>query len=159
MKVNGLMPGMLTCAMSSQAAASRAAPEQVNIGYQKANIVALLKYRGMLDAALKKEEIAVRWVKFPTGPQMLEGLNVGSIDLAATSDAPTAFTQSAKADLVYLGYSPADPKTEATVVPSSSAIHNVKDLKGKCVALNKGADVNYLLIAAFQKGAVDTAVI
>lgn len=30
------------------------APETVNIGYQKANIFALLKYRGTLDESLKK---------------------------------------------------------------------------------------------------------
>ncbi len=49
------------------------APETVNIGYQKANIFALLKYRGTLDESLKKQGIAVRWVEFPAGPQMLEG--------------------------------------------------------------------------------------
>lgn len=151
MKINGFMLGMLTCALSSLSAASFAAPEQINIGYQKANIFALLKYRGMLEETLKKEGIAVRWVEFPAGPQMLEGLNVGSIDLAATGDAPPAFAQAAKADLVYLGHSPANPKTEAIVVPAASAIHSVKDLKGKRVALNKGSDVNYLLIAALEE--------
>ena len=49
-----------------------------------------------------KADIAVRWIEFPAGPQMLEGLNVGSIDLAATGDAPPAFAQAAQADLVYL---------------------------------------------------------
>lgn len=151
MKINGFMLGMLTCALSSLSAASFAAPEQINIGYQKANIFALLKYRGTLEETLKKEGIAVRWVEFPAGPQMLEGLNVGSIDLAATGDAPPAFAQAAKADLVYLGHSPANPKTEAIVVPAASAIHSVKDLKGKRVALNKGSDVNYLLIAALEE--------
>nr|WP_033790846.1 sulfonate ABC transporter substrate-binding protein [Pantoea septica] len=151
MKRNGLTLAIVACVLSSLAAASHAASEQVNIGYQKANIFALLKYRGTLDAAFKKEGIAVRWVEFPAGPQMLEGLNVGSIDLAATGDAPPAFAQAAKADLVYLGHSPANPKTEAIVVPSSSAIQSVKDLKGKRVALNKGSDVNYLLIAALEE--------
>nr|VXZ81064.1 Putative aliphatic sulfonates-binding protein precursor [Klebsiella pneumoniae] len=37
---------------------------------------------------------------------MLEGLNVGSIDLAATGDAPPAFARAAQADLVYLAHSP-----------------------------------------------------
>lgn len=154
MKINGFMLGMLTCALSSLSAASFAAPEQINIGYQKANIFALLKYRGTLEETLKKEGIAVRWVEFPAGPQMLEGLNVGSIDLAATGDAPPAFAQAAKADLVYLGHSPANPKTEAIVVPAASAIHSVKDLKGKRVALNKGSDVNYLLIAALEEASL-----
>lgn len=159
------------------------APETVNIGYQKANIFALLKYRGTLDETFKKQGIAVRWVEFPAGPQMLEGLNVGSIDLAATGDAPPAFAQAAKADLVYLGHSPANPKTEAIVVPENAAIKTVADLKGKRVGLNKGSDVNYLLVkaleeaglsykditpvylppadarAAFQRGAIDAWVI
>ncbi len=82
---------------------------------------------------------------------MLEGLNVGSIDLAATGDAPPAFAQAAQADLVYLAHSPANPKTEAIVVPEQSAIHSVADLKGKRVGLNKGSDVNYLLVAALEK--------
>ncbi|EPH0090512.1 sulfonate ABC transporter substrate-binding protein [Pluralibacter gergoviae] len=172
---------LLLLALSASAAAK--APETVNIGYQKANIFALLKYRGTLDETFKKQGIAVRWVEFPAGPQMLEGLNVGSIDLAATGDAPPAFAQAAKADLVYLGHSPANPKTEAIVVPESSAIKTVADLKGKRVGLNKGSDVNYLLVkaleeaglaykditpvylppadarAAFQRGAIDAWVI
>ncbi|KMK18320.1 ABC transporter [Pluralibacter gergoviae] len=172
---------LLLLALSASAAAK--APETVNIGYQKANIFALLKYRGTLDETFKKQGIAVRWVEFPAGPQMLEGLNVGSIDLAATGDAPPAFAQAAKADLVYLGHSPANPKTEAIVVPENSAIKTVADLKGKRVGLNKGSDVNYLLVkaleeagltykditpvylppadarAAFQRGAIDAWVI
>ncbi|WP_370521113.1 sulfonate ABC transporter substrate-binding protein [Pantoea sp. BAV 3049] len=164
-------------------ALAETAPKTVTIGYQKANIFALLKYRGTLDTDFKKQGIAVRWVEFPAGPQMLEGLNVGSIDLAATGDAPPAFAQAANADLVYLAHSPANPKTEAIVVPENSTIKSVADLKGKRVALNKGSDVNYLLVtalenaglnykdiipiylppadarAAFQRGAVDAWVI
>jgi len=168
---------------SFNAAWAEDAPKTVNIGYQKANIFALLKYRGTLDSDFSKLGITVRWVEFPAGPQMLEGLNVGSIDLAATGDAPPTFAQAAKADLVYLAHSPANPQTEAIVVPENSPIKTVADLKGKRVALNKGSDVNYLLVsalenaglkykdvtpvylppsdarAAFQRGAVDAWVI
>nr|WP_314420465.1 sulfonate ABC transporter substrate-binding protein [uncultured Erwinia sp.] len=180
--LSGLISG-LVIATSVSATAAEKLPETVNIGYQKANIFALLKYRGTLDEQFKKQGIAVKWVEFPAGPQMLEGLNVGSIDLAATGDAPPTFAQAAKADLVYLGHSPANPKTEAIVVPENSTVKTVADLKGKRVALNKGSDVNYLLVraleeaglsykditpvylppadarAAFQRGAVDAWVI
>ena len=141
---------LILAAISPQALAA-SQPETVNIGYQKANIFALLKYRGTLESEFKNQGIQVRWVEFPAGPQMLEGLNVGSIDLAATGDAPPAFAQAARADLVYLGHSPANPETEAIVVPENSAIKNVADLKGKRVALNKGSDVNYLLVTALEK--------
>ncbi len=137
-------------ALTAQSALAEKAPETVSIGYQKANIFALLKYRGTLDEDFKKQGIAVRWVEFPAGPQMLEGLNVGSIDLAATGDAPPAFAQAAKADLVYLAHSPANPKTEAILVPENSTITTVAGLKGKRVALNKGSDVNYLLVSALE---------
>jgi sulfonate transport system substrate-binding protein len=103
---NRFRPAWLLVLAALSASALAKAPETVNIGYQKANIFALLKYRGTLDESLKKQGIAVRWVEFPAGPQMLEGLNVGSIDLAATGDAPPAFAQAAQADLVYLAHSP-----------------------------------------------------
>ncbi|MEQ4690641.1 sulfonate ABC transporter substrate-binding protein [Providencia manganoxydans] len=122
----------------------------INIGYQKANIFALLKYRGTLENEFKKHDVNIRWIEFPAGPQMLEGLNVGSIDLAATGDAPPIFAQAAHADFVYLGHSPANPKSEAIIVPNDSSIKSINDLKGKRVALNKGSDVNYLLVAALQ---------
>lgn len=179
--LSGLIAGIVIGSTFS-ATAAETAPKTINIGYQKANIFALLKYRGTLDEQFKKQGISVRWVEFPAGPQMLEGLNVGSIDLAATGDAPPTF-QAAQADLVYLAHSPANPKTEAILVPENSPIKTVADLKGKRVALNKGSDVNYLLVsaledaglsykdiipvylppadarAAFQRGAVDAWVI
>lgn len=146
-----LFSAMIIAAQAGFAFNARAAaekPDTVNIGFQKANIFALLKYRGTLDQEFKKQGIAVHWIEFPAGPQMLEGLNIGSIDLAATGDAPPTFAQAAQADLVYLGHSPANPKTEAIVVPADSPIKSVADLKGKRVALNKGSDVNYLLVTA-----------
>ena len=180
-----LLSALIIAAQAGMACNAQAEekPKTVNIGFQKANIFALLKYRGTLESEFKKQGIGVRWVEFPAGPQMLEGLNIGSIDLAATGDAPPTFAQAAKADLVYLAHSPANPKTEAIVVPADSAIKTVADLKGKRVALNKGSDVNYLLVtalenaglsykditpvylppadarAAFQRGAVDAWVI
>lgn len=180
-----LLGGLIAAALlgSLHMAQAEETPKTVNIGYQKANIFALLKYRGTLDNDFKKQGITVRWIEFTAGPQMLEGLNVGSIDLAATGDVPPTFAQAAKADLVYLGHSPASPRTEAIVVPEKSPIKTVADLKGKRVALNKGSDVNYLLVtalenagltykditpvylppsdarAAFQRGAVDAWVI
>ncbi|MCC8366131.1 sulfonate ABC transporter substrate-binding protein [Xenorhabdus sp. PB61.4] len=140
---------LLLLALSGNALATQ--PQQITIGYQKSNIFTLLKSRGTLDNALEKEGIKVRWVEFPAGPQMLEGLNVGSIDLASTGDVPPVFAQAARADLVYLAYAPAHPKTEAIVVPKDSAIKTIQDLKGKRVALNKGSDVHYLLAAALEK--------
>ena len=125
----------------------------------------------------------MKWVEFPAGPQLLEGLNVGSVDVGFVGEAPPIFAQAAGAQFVYIGNDPAAPEAEALVVPKDSPLKTVADLKGKKVALNKGSNVHYLLVkllekhglkysdiqpvflppadarAAFEKGAVDAWVI
>ena len=51
----------------------------LNIGFQKYGVLPIIKARGDLDKALKEKGVNVKWVEFPAGPQLLEGLNVGSV--------------------------------------------------------------------------------
>jgi sulfonate transport system substrate-binding protein len=95
--------------------------------------------------------VAVKWVEFPAGPQLLEGLNVGAIDVGFVGEAPPIFAQAAGARFVYVGNDPAAPLAEALVVPKESAVKSVADLKGKRVALNKGSNVHYLLVKLLEK--------
>jgi len=96
----------------------------------------------------------VKWSEFPAGPQMLEGLNVGGLDLGITGEAPPIFAQAAGADLVYIANEPAAPLGEAIVVPAGSNIKKVTDLQGKKVVLNKGSNVHYLLVKALEQAGV-----
>lgn len=59
-------------------------------------------------------------VEFPAGPQMLEALNVGSIDLGSTGDIPPIFARAAGADLVYVGVEPPKPKAEVILVAKTA---------------------------------------
>jgi sulfonate transport system substrate-binding protein len=93
----------------------------------------------------------VKWVEFPAGPQLLEGLNVGAVDVGYVGEAPPIFAQAAGARFVYIGHDPAAPEAEAIVVPKDSAIQSVAELKGRKVALNKGSNVHYLLVKALEK--------
>ena len=52
----------------------------LRIGYQKYGTLVLLKARGSLEKRLAPMHVEVKWTEFPAGPQLLEGLNVGSID-------------------------------------------------------------------------------
>ena len=155
----------------------------LNIGYQKYGMLPIVKERGVLETALKKQGVTVKWVEFPAGPQLLEGLNVGSVVFGEAGEAPPIFAQAANSNLVYVANQPAAPKAEALIVQKNSNIQSVKDLKGKRVVLNKGSNVHYLLLkvleanglklsdidvvylppsdarAAFEKGAVDAWVI
>src|SRR3954464_11844605 len=127
---------------------------QLRIGYQKYGTLVLLKERGTLEKRLSAQGYDVTWTEFPGGPQLLEALNVGSIDFGTTGEAPPIFAQAAGAPIVYVGYEPPAPEAEAILVPKDSPLKSVADLKGKNVALNKGSNVHYLLVKALEKAGV-----
>jgi sulfonate transport system substrate-binding protein len=127
-------------------------PKQLRIGYQKsAATLVLLKGSRALEKKLAPQGIEVKWVEFPAGPQLLEGLNVGSIDFGYVGETPPIVAQAAGANFVYVGYERPAPLAEAILVPKDSPIKTVADLRGKKVALNKGSNVHYLLVKALEK--------
>ncbi|HVQ06315.1 MAG TPA: aliphatic sulfonate ABC transporter substrate-binding protein, partial [Burkholderiaceae bacterium] len=142
----------LSVALLPASAQNKAEP--LRIGYQKYGTLTVLKARGDLDKRLAAQGIEVKWTEFPAGPQLLEGLNVGSIDFGTVGEAPPIFAQAAGADLVYVAHQPPAPSAEAIVVPKDSPLKSVAELKGKKVALNKGSNVHYLLLKALEKAGV-----
>ena len=122
----------------------------LRIGYQKYGTLVLLKANGALEKRLAAKGIDVKWTEFPGGPQLLEGLNVGSVDFGTTGETPPVFAQAAGADLLYVAFEPPAPTSEAILVPKDSPIKSVAELKGKKVALNKGSNVHYLLVRALE---------
>lgn len=169
--------------MLLSACAKKTETTTLNIGFQKYGLLPIIKERGDLDKALKTQGVNIKWVEFPAGPQLLEGLNVGSVSLGEAGEAPPIFAQAANSNLVYIANQPAAPLAEALIVPKDSKIQSIQDLKGKRIVLNKGSNVHYLLLkvleanhlklddiqvvylppadarAAFEKGAVDAWVI
>lgn len=154
-----------------------------NIGFQKYGILPIVKAKGELEKTLAAQGVQVKWVEFPAGPQLLEGLNVGSVVFGEAGEAPPIFAQAANPNLVYVANQPPAPSAEALIVQKDSPVQSIQDLKGKRIALNKGSNVHYLLLklleennltlndiqpvylppsdarAAFEKGAVDAWVI
>jgi sulfonate transport system substrate-binding protein len=126
----------------------------VRIGFQKYGKLVLLKSKGTLEEKLKSAGYKVVWTEFPSGPPLLEALNVGAIDFGNTGEAPPIFAQAAGAPIQYVAYEPPAPKGEAILVPKDSKLTSVADLKGRKVALNKGSNVHYLLVKALEKAGV-----
>jgi sulfonate transport system substrate-binding protein len=129
----------------------------LRVGYQKYGTLILLKATGALEERLKPLGYKVTWAEFPAGPQLIEAINVGSIDFGSTGEAPPIFAQSAGVPLTYVAHEPPAPKGEAILVPKGSPIKSVAELKGKKVALNKGSNVHYLLVKALEKAGVPYA--
>lgn len=145
-----IAPPDRTGTMTAVAASARGF-SVLRIGYQRFGDLNVLKARGTLEKRLAPLGISIQWTLFPAGPQLLEALNVGSIDFGTTGEAPPIFAQAAGAPLVYVASEPSAPEGEAILVPKTSPIHSVADLKGKRVAFNKGSNVNYLVVQALAK--------
>ncbi|WP_298934355.1 sulfonate ABC transporter substrate-binding protein [uncultured Ramlibacter sp.] len=148
-----LAPLLATLALALPAASALAqAKGDFRIGFQKgASLLVLQKAQGSLEKKLAPLGFNVKWVEFPAGPQLLEGLNVGAVDFGFVGEAPPIFAQAAGAKFYYIGHDPAAPLAEAIVVRKDSAIKSVVELKGKKVALNKGSNVHYLLVRLLEK--------
>lgn len=137
--------------VSAVVSASYGQDKVIRIGFQKYGKLVLLKGRGSLEEKLKPLGYTVSWTEFPSGPPLLEALNVGSIDFGVAGEAPPIFAQAAGAPLVYLANDPPAPRGEAILVPKESPLRSVADLRGKKIVLNKGSNVHYLLVRALEQ--------
>ncbi|MBN3261857.1 sulfonate ABC transporter substrate-binding protein [Pectobacterium brasiliense] len=117
----------------SAADAQDSEPTQLRVGYQKGSVsLVLAKSHQLLEKQFPNTKIS--WVEFPAGPQMLEALNVGSIDLGGTGDIPPIFAQA-----------------EVILVREDSPVKTVADLKGRKVAFQKGSSAHNTLLRALQR--------
>ncbi|MFT4022019.1 MAG: aliphatic sulfonate ABC transporter substrate-binding protein, partial [Acinetobacter sp.] len=124
--------------------------KQLRIGYQKSAInLAIAKQQKLLEKEFPNAKIS--WNEFPAGPQILEALAVGSIDVGVTGDTPPVYAQAANKPLYYVAYEAAKPLASAILVQSNSPIKQLKDLKGKRIAVQKGSSSHYLLVQAVKK--------
>jgi sulfonate transport system substrate-binding protein len=126
----------------------------VPVGFQKYGKLVLLKGKGSLEPKLKALGYSVTWIEFPSGPPLLEAINVGAVDFGNTGESPPIFAQAAGAPIRYVAYEPPAPRGEAILIPKDSPLKSVTDLKGKKIALNKGSNVHYLLVKALEKAGV-----
>jgi len=128
------------------------ARETVRISYQRSStLLTLIKQNGTLEKKLAPLGFDVSWHEL-SGNALLTALNTGSVDLHAdVADAYALFTQAANAPLTYFAKETSAPSAQAILVRTDSPIQKVADLKGKRVAVAKGAGVHYLLVAALKK--------
>lgn len=137
-------------------AQSPATTQRLRIGFQKGSFnLALLKSYGLLEQRLPNARI--QWTEFPAGPQLLEALALGSVDLGATGDAPPVFAQAAGKDVVYVGAEPPKPDSSAVLVKPDSPLKTLADLKGHRIALQKGSSAHFLAVQAIRRAGLTWA--
>src|SRR5690606_14467715 len=98
---------LATAALLLPAAHAQTSKGELRIGFQKtASLLVLQKAQGSLEKKLAPLGFGVKWVEFPAGPQLLEGLNVGAVDVGYVGEAPPIFAQAAGARFYYIGFDP-----------------------------------------------------
>ncbi|MDB5716116.1 MAG: aliphatic sulfonate transporter substrate-binding protein [Sphingomonadales bacterium] len=130
-----------------------AASETIRIGYQKSStLTAILKTNGELDKALAPLGVKISWHEFSSGLPLLEAINTGNVDFGAdVADTVPLFAQAAGAKLAYIAEEAASPSAQAILVSAESPIKTLADLKGRKIAVTKGAGSHFLLLAALGK--------
>jgi aliphatic sulfonates family ABC transporter substrate-binding protein len=123
---------------------------RVRIGHQPFGVLSLLKATGALEDVLGARGVAVDWVECATGMQLVDGLAVGALDLGVVGEAAPIFAQAARAPILYLAAEPPAPEGEAIVVLESSPIKALSDLRGKTLAVTRGANVIYFAARALE---------
>jgi sulfonate transport system substrate-binding protein len=113
--------------------------------------LAVMERQGTLEKAVEPLGFTVKWLEFAAGPQQLEALNAGSLDIASTAESPPVFAQAAGTSLVYLAATAPNGKPVALLVPKDSPVQSVADLKGKRIAFQKASIGHYLLVKALEQ--------
>jgi sulfonate transport system substrate-binding protein len=133
----------------------RLTPEPIRIGYQKLGLLMLVKSYGMLDATLNARGQSVQWVEYDGGAQIVDALRTGELAAGVLGDWPAVSAQAQDVPIVYFAAEPPAPRGIGLVVPESSQLMHVRDLRGKRVAVNRAAQAHYLLLRALDEVGLD----
>lgn len=147
-----LLAGLAAAALATPLRAARAAVT-LRIGYQRSStLIALLRQNGNLEKALAPLGTGLSWHEFTNGLPIMEALNAGQIDVSAdVADTVPIFAQAAGARITYIAQEAPSPDAQAILVPEASPAKTVADLRGRRVAVTKGAGSHYLLLAALAE--------
>ena len=124
--------------------------KHLNIGYQKAALKLIVAKKNQF---FEKQfpNTKIEWKEFPAGPQTLEALSVGSVDVGYTGDAPIVFALSAGKQLNYLAYEASAKNAHALLVSNASPLKQLADLKGKRIAVTKGSSAQTFLAETLKQ--------
>lgn len=156
-----IIPGLLTisttlvsCSVDTPKVESKTTgftAKVVNMGYQSSGD--LVRLKGVIEKRLQPLGVSVAWAQFAAGPQLMEAMNVGRVDIGSVGETPPIFAQAAGTELVYIASNkPSTGQGSGIIVQKDSPIKTLADLKGKKVVFQKGSASHYLLIKALEEG-------
>lgn len=129
----------------------------VNIGVQgSTGVLPYARETKAFERAFKKEGVKVKWNEFSSGPPHFEALASGRLDFGATGGTPLIAGQSGNVDFKAIAVTTDGKKGNSIIIPKGSKIKELRDLKGKKIAVAKGSSAyNFLYMALDQAGLSD----
>ncbi|MEA2839945.1 MAG: sulfonate transport system substrate-binding protein [Methylobacteriaceae bacterium] len=130
--------------------AAEAAPSEIRLDFATYNPLSLvLKEKGLVEKALAKDGITVRWVQTLGSNKALEFLNAGSIDIGSTAGAAALIGRINGNPIKTVGVF-SRPEWTALVCRADTPFTSPADLKGKSVAVTRGTDPHIFLVRALD---------
>ncbi len=126
--------------------------KEINLAYQTSGDI--VKVRKVVEPRFQALGVKVNWVgPFPAGPQLIESMNAGKVDIGTVGETPPIFSQAAGiTEVIYIaGRTPSRGENQGIIVRADSPIKKVADIKGKKVAFQRGSNAHYLLAKALQE--------
>lgn len=130
--------------------------ETVTIGYQKADPVDIARQHGELIKKMKAKGYQVVFKEFSDGAAFMTALKSGAIDYARVGDTPPVTAKAAGTDIALIAAGATKEYGSGILVGKNSQITNLKQLKGKTIAYQKGTAAQYLIIQALKKAGLST---
>ncbi|MGG0049107.1 aliphatic sulfonate ABC transporter substrate-binding protein [Bacillus atrophaeus] len=144
----------LLAGCGSDGASGKKELKEINIGIQQSlSPLLIAKEKGWFEETFEKEGIKVKWTEFQSGPPQFEGLAADKLDFSQVGNSPVISGQAAGISFREIGLSQDGLKANGILVKKDSGIHNLKDLKGKKIAVAKGSSgFDFLYKALDQEG-------
>lgn len=151
--MSGCAAGEGSSIAPAPAAATKAASfstDTLNIDFATYNPLSLIvKEQGYLEKALGSA-VTVNWVQSAGSNKANEALKAGAIDVGSTAGAAALLARSNGSPIKTIEiYS--QPNWSAILVPASSTVGQVSELKGKTIAATKGTDPYFFLLQSLEK--------
>ena len=149
----------MTAALTSVASASTKAKTPNLSGVTITFADQFKEYQTILTAAnaLKGAQYTVNWQEFVGGPPIIAAETGGSVDLGDMAETPTIFAQASGDPVKVIAATvSANPKVSPfdLVVPASSSITKLSQLRGQTIAVQEGTVEQYVLIQILKKAGI-----
>jgi sulfonate transport system substrate-binding protein len=106
-------------------------------------------------AGLSNTPYKVEYHEFNSGQLEAEAMNAGAIDLGGWSEIPLAFAAASHAHIRSIAVLKGDVNNQAVLVPKTSTITSIAELKGKRVGYVRATTAHYFLLRMLWDAGLD----